>query len=571
MPLRPARCGALPSSSVAADGGAGLDPAEGRDRLAEAREALARHDWQRCHDATLAAVADDDRAEADRLDLLAEAAWWLGRLDECIDAREGAYRLFEQLGDQRRAGQCAVWLYEHNCQRARPAIGSAWLRRARRALDAQVESVEHAALLLREVELLHGDGQLDLAAELAERAHELGRRLGSADVEAEALQAMGRVLIDSGQPHLGLAHLDEAMLLAVEGRLGPYSTGKVYCSLIGACEELGDLRRAAEWTDATGTWARQHPFAIFPGICRIHRAVVLDRRGDLVDAEREASRACTELLASHVPNAAAAFAEVGDIRRRIGDLVRAEEAFRRAEELSGRTCVGTALLRLAQGRVDEASRIVAGCLAEQAPSRLARARLLPAAVQVAIAAGDLAGAEASARELDSIADAYDTPLLRAISAVARGRFQLARRDAVAASVTLRDALRRWQELGVPYEVATARTVYAQALRDAGDERAAQESFATARALFDEIGVRLEAQVGEQVDARRLPGGLTEREAEVLRHVAEGLSNKEIAARLHLSVKTVSRHLSNIFTKIGVSSRAAATAFAFEHHLARGRP
>ena len=271
-----------------------------------------------------------------------------------------------------------------------------------------------------------------------------------------------------------------------------------------------------------------------------------------------------------MPNAAAAFAEVGDIRRRLGDLRRAEEAFARAEELSGRTCVGTAVLRLAQGRVSDAARIIAGCLAEESPNRLARARLLPAAAQIAIAAGDLEGAGAAVRELEAIADAFDTPMLRAVTALARGRLQLAEQDPAAACATLREALRRWQELSVPYEVATARTLLAQALRDSGDERGARESFATARAMFDQIGVRLDERGVDSAGQPSLPAGLTEREAEVLRLVAAGLANKEIAAELHLSAKTVSRHLSNIFTKVGVSSRAGATAFAFEHHLAGGR-
>jgi ATP/maltotriose-dependent transcriptional regulator MalT len=537
--------------------------------LAEARAAAARHDWQRSFDAALGSSFDDPGAEAERLDLLAEAAWWLGRLDVCIDAREQAYRAFEDLGNHRRAGRCAVGLYEHHSMRARPAIASAWLRRARRSLERDTECVEHGALLLREAEVAHGGGELDDASALAQRALVLGRELASPDLEAEALQTIGRVLIDAGEPKLGLAHIDEAMLFAVEGRLGPYSTGKVYCSLISACEDLGDMRRAAEWTDATARWAQQHPFAIFPGICRIHRAAVLDRGGALADAEREASQACTELLASHVPNAAAAFAEVGDIRRRLGDLDRAEEAFARAEELSGSTCAGTAVLRLAQGRIDEAVRIIAGCVADQSPNPLARARVLPAAAQVAIAADDLRGAAAHVAELESIAEAFDVPFLRATAALARGRVQLVEGASAAAAATLRDALRQWQELAVPYEVATTRTVLAQALRDVGDEHGARESFAAARALFDQIGVCLDAGESVATEQSRLPAGLTEREAEVLRLVAAGLANKEIAAALHLSAKTVSRHLSNIFTKIGVSSRAAATAFAFEHHLAGG--
>jgi ATP/maltotriose-dependent transcriptional regulator MalT len=541
----------------------------GTDALSLARDALARHDWPACHDLVRELSVADPEDEAERLVLLADAAWWLGRVEESIQARQSAHQVLESLGEQRRAGMCAVWLYQDHCLRGRPAVASGWLQRARRALADDTTCAEYGALVLREAEAAHGGGQFDRAAELAEQARALGRALASADLEAEALQTLGRVLIDAGQPAAGLVHLDEAMLLAVEGKLGPYATGKVYCSLISACEELGDLRRAAEWTQATGTWAARHPLAIFPGICRVHRAVVLERQGALEDAEREAARACTELAGSHLPNAVAAYAEVGDIRRRLGDLDRAEEAFAQAKELSGRACAGSALLRLAQGRLDEARRIMSDCLAEQPSNRLGRARLLPAAVQIAVAAGDLRTAEDAVTELESIAQTFGTPMLHALAGLARGRLQLAAGGPSVAVATLQTVTRQWHELEVPYEVATACTLLGQAQSDAGDEDAAKESFNRARALFEQIGARVDARAVEPVRRVR-PAGLTEREVEVLCLLAAGQANKEIAATLHLSAKTVSRHLTNIFNKIGVNSRAAATAFAFEHDLV-GRP
>jgi DNA-binding CsgD family transcriptional regulator len=542
----------------------------GTDALSRARDALARHDWQACHDVVRGLSVDEPAAEAERLDLLADAVWWLGQVEESIEARQAAHRVFESLGEHRKAGMCAVWLYQDHCLLARPAAASGWLQRARRALNGDTSCIEYGALLLREAEVAHGRGRLEHAAELAEQARELARVLASADLEAEALQTLGRILIDAGQPAAGLSDLDEAMLLAVEGRLGPYSTGKVYCSLISACEDLGDLRRAAEWTEATATWAAQHPLAIFPGICRVHHAVVLERQGSLEDAEREATRACTELIGSHLPNAVTAYAEVGDIRRRLGQLERAEEAFARAEELSGRACASAALLRLAQGRLEDARAIIAACLAEEPLNRPSRAKLLPASVQIAVAAADLVEADAGVRELESIACAFDTPMLHALGAVARGRLQLAEGNLTSASATFQDAVRQWQDLGVPYEVATASTLLGQAQSEAGDEHAAQESFARARVLFEQIGARLDARGLETARPSRWPAGLTEREIEVLCLIADGKTNKEVAAHLLLSVKTVSRHLTNIFNKIGVTSRSAATAFAYEHHLINRR-
>ena len=444
-------------------------------------------------------------------------------------------------------------------------IAGAWLRRARRALEDDAECVEHGALLLREAEAGHGRGDLDQAFTLATRAIALSRRLRSPDLEAEALQTTGRILIDQGEVTEGMGHLDEAMLFAVEGRLGPYATGKVYCSLISACEELGDLDRAAEWTAATLEWAEQHPFAIFPGICRVHRAVVLKRRGSLAEAEREALRAGEELIGSHLGNSGAAFAEVGDIRRRLGDLDRAEEAFDRAQELCGRPCGELALLRLAQGRTDAATAIVTGCLGDTTAA-LARSRLLPIQVHVAVAAGDLAVAADALAELETIATTYDTPMLHAATFASRGRLALANQDTAAARTALEQARARWQALDVPYEVATTLTLLGQTLRDAGDETGAAVAFEAAVEQFDDIGAHLDARLVLGDTRASLPAGLTEREVEVLRLVAGGLSNNEIAAELFLSAKTVSRHLSNIFTKIGVTSRAGATAFAFEHEL-----
>ena len=534
------------------------------DPLAVVHDALERQDWAAAFDAARALSFEDRGLEADRSDAEAAAAWWLGRLDDCIAARERAYRLYENRADRRRAGQCAVWLWEHHAICARPAMASGWLHRARRALDGDTECVEYGNLLLREAEVAHGSGELDRARRLATLALGLGQKLRSADLEAEALQTNGRILIDQAEVDDGMGHLDEAMLFAVEGRLGPFATGKVYCSVIAACEEVGDFDRAGEWTDATLEWAEQHPFAIFPGICRLHRAVVLKRRGALEMAEEQAARACEELRQSHIANSAVAWAEVGDIRRRLGHLDQAEDAFTRSQEVSQRPCGELALLRLAQGRVDEAMAIVTGCLAAQS-NPLGRASLLPMLVQVAVRAGDLDTARRALAELEETTAAFGTASLRASERSTRGRLLLAEHDP-AAPLALREAVGSWQELEVPYEEATARTLLGQALRAAGDGAGATASFEAATDLFRQIGAQLDAKDVWGQGKPLLPAGLTEREIEVLRLVANGLTNNEIAARLFLSPKTVSRHLSNIFTKLDVSSRAAATAFAVEHHL-----
>lgn len=559
-----------------------IEMASGRERavtpehaLDAARDALTSCDWQAAHAHCVSAAgsATDPLAEADRLDLLAEAAWWLGRLDECIEAREAAYVRFDELGLRRRAGQCAVWLYEHHAFKAHPSIAGGWLRRARRALADDQESVEYGALLLREAETAHGNGELGAAAELAREVVELGRRLRSTDLEAEALQTLGRVRIDEGDPDEGLASIDDAMLFAIEGRLRPYSTGKVYCSLMSACEALGDLRRAAEWSEATARWAQRHPFAVFPGLCRVHLATSLRSRGEWSEAEEQAVRACAELATLNIPNAAAAHAEIGEVRRRLGDLDGAQDAFAEAERLSGFPPPGVALLRLARGDVDSAVAAITCALDEITWNRLGRGQLLPARAQIAIAAGDLPAAVAALEELEGIASTYRSAALGAAILTTRGRVQLAEGDD-AAVATLRRAVRAWRELGVPHETATAQVLLGEACRRSGDDDGAAAAFEAARTQFEALGALTDLRHVRDLtsSAPALPSGLTDREVRVLQLVAAGMTNRKIADELHLSEKTVARHLSNIFTKIDVTSRAAATAFAFRHHLvAPARP
>jgi ATP/maltotriose-dependent transcriptional regulator MalT len=539
--------------------------------LAEARAALASCDWPRARDLLDEAVTTTPSAEAERLDALGEALWWLGRIDECIDARVRAHALFAQQGSHTRAGQAAIWLYEHHCFLGRPAMAGGWLRRARRSLEGDKESVAWGNLLLREAEQLHGAGELGPAIDSSTAALALARSLSSTDLEAEALQTIGRILIDDGRHREGMAHLDEAMLLAVEGRLGPYATGKVHCSVIGACEDVGDLRRASEWTQAASRWAAHHPFAVFPGLCRVKRAEVLQRKGDWPQAEREARLACEELATVNIGSAATAWIEVGEIRRRVGDLDGSEEAFGHAEELCCTPTAGLALLRLAQGRPEAAAGIIDDALAAGTSSPLMRAGLLPAKVQVSVEAGRLDEAAEAADELERLAARYESDAFAASAALSRGRLQLAAGHP-SACATLRRAVEQWRQLEVPYEAASAQLLLSEASRLAGDRDASDTSLRSAIATFDRLGAAYDARHAR--DLRRnhtIPAGLTEREAEVLRLVAKGCTNKDIARTLHLSDRTIARHVSNIFTKTGATSRSAATAFAFESGIVVTKP
>jgi DNA-binding NarL/FixJ family response regulator len=267
-------------------------------------------------------------------------------------------------------------------------------------------------------------------------------------------------------------------------------------------------------------------------------------------------------------NTALCFREIGDIRCRMGDLEGADQAYERAADLGLAPQPGLALLRLAQGRTTVAAAMTVQALGEKSWNRLERAKLLPAAVRIALAVHDPVTARESAEELGAIAARYRSCGIEAAALTARGRIELAEGDPLAACSTLRNALQQWQELDVPYEAATVRVLLASAMRAAGDDDAGEAFLASARSTFERLGAKLDLAATERLGRsdRPYPDGLTGREVEVLQLVAAGQSNKAIARQLSLSEKTVARHLSNIFRKLDVASRSAATAYAFENGL-----
>jgi len=408
--------------------------------------------------------------------------------------------------------------------------------------------------------------------EAAQRMQEIGRRFDDPNLVAVGLVGEGRALLKRGQMVDGMALLDEAMVCAGSDGLHPVWTGAVYCHLMDACHDLGELRRAGEWTEAASRWCeRLSDAALYRGICRVHRAQVLHVRGDWDQAEKEASRACAGVLRLHPGTVAEGHYEIGEIRRLRGDLEGAEQAFRQAHELGRDPQPGLALVRLAQGRAGAAATSITTAL-EGSDEPLARARLLAAQVPIALAAGDLDRARAAAAELDATARRFASSGLAATACHARGAVLVAEGDAAEAVRTLRTASRMWLDLDARHAAATARVLLANAYHSLGDDDAAQLELDAARAVFAQLGARMDV---ERIDlARRpvqLPAGLSEREAEVLRLVAAGRTNREIADVLFISERTVHRHVSNIFVKLGVTSRTAAAAFAFEHELVLGDP
>lgn len=545
--------------------------ADGAELLEAARDAIRRRDWAVARE-RFEAAREAVPLEADDCYALAETAWWLGAIDESLIAWAEAYQLYLEAGRPRRAAMSAVFLAAHSMERGDAVVGAGWMSRAHRLLAEEPEAVEHGYLLYFEIFSAMGSGDLDGAGATARRVQEIGRRFGDPNLVAIGVLGEGRALIKQGRVHDGVTLLDEAMLAALSDQLHPAWTGAIYCHLMDVCHELIDVRRAGEWTQAAQRWCERLPAAVlYRGICRVHRAQVLQVQGAWEEAEREASSACRELLRVHVGTVAEGHYELGEIRRLRGDLAGAEDQFRQAHELGRDPQPGLALLRLAQGRADTAAASVRAALAGETRDRLARARLCAAQVEIAVASGDTEVARTAADELEATAATYHSSGLKAASLQARGAVLLADGHPSEALPTLRSACRLWQELAAPYDAAKTRLLLVHIYRALGDEDAVALELDAAERVFDQLGATLDAQRVATLRGRSaLPDGLTEREAEVLRLVAAGKSNREIAADLVLSDKTVARHLANIFTKLGLSSRTAAAAYAFKHGLAGRR-
>ena len=364
----------------------------------------------------------------------------------------------------------------------------------------------------------------------------------------------------------GLALLDEAMVGAAGGQLSPIATGIVYCGVILACQEVYEVRRAREWTHALGRWwEQQQDMIAFTGRCLVHRAEILQLDGSWPDALEAARLAGQRFVETKNPAAGLAHYRQGELLRLQGEFAGAEEAYREASRFGWEPHPGLAQLRLAQGRSDAAVAAIRRANAETT-APLKRAGLLPAYVEIVLSVGEIEEARDACRELEQIATSYESAMLGAMVAHARGAVELALGDAGAALVTLRRAAEVWQALEAPYESARTRVLIAQACRDLGDEDTATMELEAARGIFEQLRATPDlARLGQPRPSGETHG-LSQRELEVLRLVAAGKSNREIASALVISEHTVARHLQNIFAKLGLSSRTAATAFAFENDL-----
>jgi len=538
--------------------------------LAQARELIERQAWEQGY--ALLSAEDRTRAlEPDDLVLLATATSMLGREDEVAGLWSRAHTEYLAKGDRQRAVRCAYWLIVPMLFRGEMAQAGGWIARAQRLLEEEHECAEHGYLLVAMALRSVREGDYSSASARFAEASRIGHEWRDTDLIAQARHGEGRTLIRLGEVARGASLLDEVMAMVIAGAVSPLVAGIVYCSVLESCQEMYDVRRAREWTDAMTEWCSRQPDGVgFRGQCLVHRAELMQLHGAWSGATEEAQRARDRFLRPPAHRAIGlAYYRIAELHRLRGELEHAEESYREASRAGLDPQPGLALLRLAQGQRSVARTALARAVGEARDAHR-RARLLPALVEISIAVSDIAQARKAADELAAIASGSDAPMLRATAAHASGAAMLAEGDARGALVAMREAFTTWQDLDVPYDAARARVLIAQACRVLGDVDSAAMELSSAKQTFAELGAVLDlARATELQLERREDAGhseLTPRETEVLRLVATGRTNRAIAASLGISEKTIARHISNIFLKLELANRAAATAYAYEHGL-----
>jgi DNA-binding CsgD family transcriptional regulator len=527
--------------------------------------------WVDAYESLVAA----DRATplgAEDLELLARSGYMLGRDDDYVSALERAHHAYLESGEPVRAVRCAWWIGHNFLFRGEPGPARGWFARARRLLGREGRDCVERGYVLIAATLEHVfGGDHEAAHATAVEIAEIGERFGDHDLVAMGLMEQGHALVRKGRAEDGLRLVDETMVAVTTGELSPIVAGIVYCNTIAFCQGVYELGRARDWTAALTRWCEQQPDMVaHNGLCLVHRAQLMTLGGSWRDALEELRRLgerYTEGVLNQRALGHAAY-QRGEVHRLQGEFDEAEPAYRQATRFGREPQPGLALLRLAQGNGEAAAAAIRRAVSETTQP-LKRAALLPAYMEVMLAGGEVEAARIACCELDEIAKRQGTDLLDAMSAQARGEVALAEGEAQAALVALRRACQAWQELDAPYDAARTRVLLGLTCRSLGDEDTAAFELEAARGVFAELGAApalawVDSLTGRVAGAK--VHGLTARELEVLRLVAAGKTNREIASTLVISDRTVARHLQNIFAKLRVSSRTAASTFAFEHDL-----
>jgi DNA-binding CsgD family transcriptional regulator/tetratricopeptide (TPR) repeat protein len=538
--------------------------------LEQGRGAYARADWQDAF-STLGRANRERSLAPEDVELLARSAYMLGLDDEYRGALEQAYHAYRDAGDGLHAARCAWWIGHNLLFLGQSAPARGWFARGHRLLEREDrDSVERGYLLIPT--LLERSAQGDFAAAYATAVEiaEIGERFRDPDLVAIALMEQGHALVRQGRMDDGLRLVDETMAAVTAGELSPVVAGLVYCNTIAFCRDVYELRRAREWTDALTRWCEQQPDMVaHKGLCLVHRAEIMTLGGEWADALEEARRVAKQFTQGVLNQRALGHAAYrqAEVHRLQGRFDEAEAAYREASRFGREPQPGLALMRLAQGESDAAVAAIRRAVSETALP-LKRVALLPASVEIMVATGDIAAARVACDELARIARRQGSEALMALAAHAEGAVALAEGDANSALPALRRAWQAWQDLEAPYDAARARVLIAQACAEFGDADTAALELDAARDGFFRLGAAPDLVKLDALAHERLRGdhGLTAREVEVLRLIARGRSNREIASALVISERTVARHVQNIFAKLRVSSRAAASVFAAEHDL-----
>jgi ATP/maltotriose-dependent transcriptional regulator MalT len=534
------------------------------DDLVAGREAFERREWAVARD-RLAGAAD---LGAEDLEALALAAYLSGDHDTCLGAWQRAFHIREDAGETRLAFRDAFWIGFVLDSTGQESVAEGWVARATRLLESVPDdAVERGYLGINALYRHLHRGEFPEALACAEQVSATGKESGDANLLAMGVMCLGRLLIFSGRVREGLSLLDESMVWVSGGEASPIVAGHVFCSMVEACQQIGDVRRMTEWTSALTRWCDEQPGLVpFTGQCAVHRAQIMRSQGAYELALSELVLAVDRYRANGMdPAAGLAMYERGEVLRLRGEHEAAAAAYDDAAAHGHEPQPGLALLWLAAGRTSAAVGAVRRLLGEFTLP-VQRCQVLPAAVEVFLAGADAVAADAAAAELDEIATSFQSPPLTARAAYARGAVALAQGDPASALPPLRHGWQLWQQHGARYDAARARTMIGLAFRELGDEDSAAAELTVARRTFLVLGARADLRAVDALLTTTYPDRLTAREVEVLRMVAAGRTNPQIATALFLSEKTVARHLSNIFGKIQVSSRTAAAAYAIEHQL-----
>jgi DNA-binding CsgD family transcriptional regulator len=538
------------------------------DAAARGRAFFSQRAWS---DAYAQLAHADSRAPLDPGDLeqLASAAYLIGHDAESVDVLARAQHEWAHRGQPEDAARCAFWAAFILLNKGQRAPAGGWLARARRLLDENQRDSVIAGYLLLPVALQQiAEGKVvDACGTFAEAAR-IGLRFRETDLVTLARMGQGRTLIAQARVPEGIALMDEVMVTVTTGEASPIIVGTVYCSVIEVCHDIYDLRRAHEWTDALSQWCAAQPDLVpYRGHCLVRRAEIMQLHGAWSDALDEAQRACELLSQTPHPAASAAFYQQAELHRLRGERRDAEVAYKEASQLGRMPRPGLALLRLADGHVEAAAQAIRRML-DETPARH-RPRVLPAYIEIMLAARDVDAARTASDELSRLAASNGSPFLRATAVHAEGAVRLAGGDARGALAFLREASAIWCDLEAPYERARAGVLIGLACRALGDHDTAAMQLDAARHIFLRLGASPDVSRVDALSQRSTPvgaGTLTAREIGVLRLLATGKTNRAIAEVLGISEKTVARHVSNIFTKLDLSSRAEAAAYAFRHGL-----